>query len=66
MGICAPPPPRGQGFRPPPPTPLQFTCCCCKFCFPGLPFQSWATQELALFKACGENWGEEGEICFFL
>lgn len=69
MGICAPPrpPPTGPALPPSPPTPLQFTCCCPKFCFLGLPFQSRAGQELALFKGCGENWGGgEGGICFFL
>uniref|UniRef100_A0A452UE69 Uncharacterized protein n=1 Tax=Ursus maritimus TaxID=29073 RepID=A0A452UE69_URSMA len=59
-------PSRGPGGCRAGPGASGFTCCCCKFCFLGLPFQSWAAQELALFKACGENWGEEGEICFFL
>uniref|UniRef100_A0A4X1VE20 Uncharacterized protein n=1 Tax=Sus scrofa TaxID=9823 RepID=A0A4X1VE20_PIG len=43
---------------PPLPPALQLTCCRHKFCFLGVSSQSWVSQELALFKGCGENWGE--------
>uniref|UniRef100_A0A8C3VV17 Uncharacterized protein n=1 Tax=Catagonus wagneri TaxID=51154 RepID=A0A8C3VV17_9CETA len=57
QGPCSP---RG-GFHPPSAR-LQLTCCCHKFCFLGLSSRSWVSQELALFKGCGENWGESAVL----